>query len=117
MLPKWQTFLQQFCRFFVHTKKNAASFLDLEFIEQKIEQGHSISYKTACTPCEDLDQTAHPPHRLVSLRCPSEDALDPFLPRQPCEDCLRWALMQPCRKCCLGSNVNRKTFELVKVHA
>ena len=27
---------------------------------QKYEPGHSISYKTACAPSENLDQPAHP---------------------------------------------------------
>ena len=42
------------------------------------ELEHSISYKSACAPNEDLDQPLHP-LSLISLRCLSEDALDPCL--------------------------------------
>ena len=47
------------------------------------EPGHSISDKTAYVPSENYDQHAHP-RSLISLRCPSEDALAPR--RLSCED-------------------------------
>ena len=38
--------------------------------------GHSISYKIACAPNEDLDHLAHS-LSLIKVRCPPEKGLDP----------------------------------------
>ena len=43
------------------------------------EPGHSISYRIVCAPIEYSDQPAHP-CSLISLRCPPEYALNPWLP-------------------------------------
>ena len=44
-----------------------------------IEAQHDKTHKMTCVPNKDTDQPGHPPS-LISLRCPHEEALGPWLP-------------------------------------
>ena len=43
------------------------------------EPPHDKNNKIACALSEDSDQPGHPPN-LISLRCPHEELLGPYLP-------------------------------------
>ena len=46
--------------------------------EKEHEPQHNKTNKMACAPSEDSDLPGHP-NKLISLRCPSEEALGPWL--------------------------------------
>ena len=53
----------------------------------KNEPPHDKTNKITCAPSEDSDQPRYPPS-LISLRCPHEETLGPWLPivRAHCEN-------------------------------
>ena len=46
---------------------------------ESFEPLHDKTNKMACAPSEYSDQPGHPPS-LISLRCPHEESLGPYLP-------------------------------------